>query len=55
MNVTQSGLNFPVGRGPGAGTNNIVVEIQVQGTMDLTHPWGIGGVQASVTGETLAR
>ena len=53
MNVTQSGLHIHVGRGPH--TDTIVVEIQVQGSLDLAHPWGISGVQASVTGNTLAR
>ena len=53
MNVTQSGLHVHVGRGPH--TDTIVVEIKVQGSLDLAHPWGISWVQASVTGNTVAR
>ncbi|NNM88349.1 MAG: hypothetical protein HKL95_07495, partial [Phycisphaerae bacterium] len=53
MNITRSGLHVHVGSGPH--TNTIVVEIQVRGRLDLAHPWGISGIQASVAGNTLAR
>ncbi len=55
MDITQGGLNLTLGRGPGMGVKGLEVEIQVQGRVNVAHPWGISGLQAGVEGHVLAR